>query len=331
MFKEKRFLFLIVETPLHPGSGSELGLVDLPIQRERHTEFPKIESSGVKGCIREAFENSNVEIMINNKKIKSKDKIKYKIDNVEKETDYISLVFGPEGEEAHAGALTFTDAKILLFPVKSLKGVFAWITCPIVLERLKRDLEMIHISLPDDIKNIDFNSLINTIPEQSTLLVSGKIVLEEYTFELRIDENTKKLAEWLSGNIFQINFWRDKLKKDIVILSNDDFNQFVKTSTEVITRTKIDDVTGTVQSRALWTEEYLPQDTIMYSIAMFTTPRVTNDDQKGVFKASSPEEEAKLVAEFFEKGLPKVIQIGGNQNIGKGFVRINILEEACNG
>ncbi len=43
MWKEAKPMFIIAETPIHPGSGSELGIVDLPIQRERHTNFPKIE------------------------------------------------------------------------------------------------------------------------------------------------------------------------------------------------------------------------------------------------------------------------------------------------
>ncbi|MDW8094081.1 MAG: RAMP superfamily CRISPR-associated protein, partial [Caldimicrobium sp.] len=98
MFKEKRIMFLIAETPVHAGSGSEIGIVDLPIQREKYTEYPKIESSGLKGCLREAFENSLNEIEINNQKIKANDK------------KAISVVFGPEGEEAHAGAITITDA-----------------------------------------------------------------------------------------------------------------------------------------------------------------------------------------------------------------------------
>ena len=57
MYKNAKPLFLICETPLHVGSGSDLGIVDLPIQRERHTNFPKIEASSLKGALREAFEN----------------------------------------------------------------------------------------------------------------------------------------------------------------------------------------------------------------------------------------------------------------------------------
>lgn len=356
MFKEKRVLFLIAETPIHAGSGSEVGIVDLPIQRERYTDFPKIESSGLKGSIREAFEsyrifeNKQSKLIECNKTKRLKEIFPnilelWKIKEDEKETiktdkdgnkltkfdEAIFITFGPEGEEAYAGAMTITDAKILLFPVKSLKGVFAWITCPLVLERFKKDLEIIGL---DDFNFTNFNELQNTIPSESNIDISSKVILEEFTFEVNKNETTKNIADWLAENILPksnsqndpYKFWREKMKKDIVILSNDDFKQFVKTSTEVITRTKIDDKTGTVKSGALWTEEYLPQDTILYSLVMFTAPRVGNDDQKGIFKAESPEKEAELICRFFEEGIPEVFQIGGNQTIGKGFVRTKILE-----
>ncbi|MEO0293604.1 MAG: type III-B CRISPR module RAMP protein Cmr4 [candidate division WOR-3 bacterium] len=358
MFKEKRVLFLIAETPVHAGSGSEVGIVDLPIQRERYTGFPKIESSGLKGCIREAFEGYRVfenkeSKLIECDKVKElkesfphisdqwtlkvkdetgKEKEVRKTDKdgnkLIKFDEAVVLVFGPEGEEAHAGAMSITDAKILLFPVKSLKGVFAWITCPMVLERFKKDLELVGIR-DFNFGNLYYN-LKDTLPNQTNISISSKVVLEEFTFEVNENQTTSQVAEWLANKIFPntdtYSFWRERLKKDLVILSDDDFKQFVKTSTEVITRTKIDDVTGTVASGALWTEEYLPQDTILYSLVMFTSLRVEKDAQKGIFKAGSPDKEAKLVSEFFEKGLPSVIQIGGSQTIGKGFVRVNLLK-----
>ncbi len=48
--------FLLCETPLHVGVGQDVGMIDMPIQRERHTGWPKIESSGLKGSIRHSFE-----------------------------------------------------------------------------------------------------------------------------------------------------------------------------------------------------------------------------------------------------------------------------------
>jgi CRISPR-associated protein Cmr4 len=56
------------------------------------------------------------------------------------------------------------------------------------------------------------------------------------------------------------------MKEKLIILSNDDFKDFVTLSTEVITRIKINPDTGTVEKGALFTEEYLPSDTILYSL-----------------------------------------------------------------
>ncbi len=339
MFKKVQPFFIIVETPLHAGSGSDLGLVDLPIQRERHTEYPKIEASGLKGSIREAFEVRDPQIEIKSQKIKATDKIRYKDNDKEKEIDYLSLVFGPDGNETHASAIAFIDARILLFPVKSLKGVFGWITCPNNLERFKEDLKLAGLDQKLPVK--DFSNLENTYPQNSNLIVSSKVVFEEYTFEVKPNEQTTKLAQWFSENIFPIKgnndlykYWREKLNKDLVILSDEDFKEFVLSSTEIITRTKVDSKTGTVASGQLWTEEYLPTDTILYSLAMASPLRVDKDEKKGLLTGANSEEEAEKeaenVIEFFKQGCPEVLQIGGNQTIGKGIVRIEFLMEDKN-
>lgn len=306
---------MIVETPLHAGSGTDLGTIDMPIQRERHTGFPKIESSGLKGCIRQAFEDAKSEIKVGNNKVDNSNHVQT-----------ISLAFGPEDGDEHAGALGFTDARLLMFPVKSMKGVFAWITCPKVLERFSNDLKLAGIS---DIPAI---SKANTAPHDCQLFIrDDKVVLEEYTFVITKDTNKEgactKFAEWLLKNIIptghEYDYWRDKIKKDIVILPDDDFRDFVNLSTEVITRIKINNETGTVQTGALFTEEYLPSETILYSLALMT-PIFKQDGQKGVFKKTDDKEEEELVMEYFTNGMPEIIQIGGNATIGKGLVRIKV-------
>ena len=40
-------------TPLHPGAGTALGTVDMPVQRERHTHWPNIAGSALKGILRD--------------------------------------------------------------------------------------------------------------------------------------------------------------------------------------------------------------------------------------------------------------------------------------
>lgn len=314
MFRSIKPFFIIVESSLHPGSGSELGIIDLPIQRERHTNFPKIEGSGLKGSIREAFENCVKRVKINSMDMDVNNK------------ELISLVFGPEKGEEHAGAVAFTDAKILLFPVKSLKGLFGWVTCPHVLERFKDDLRISEIDdFPKNTTNLE-----NTCPQNCNLPINSRIILEEYSFDVRQNDETTQIAKWFANKIFPkidsedpYKYWREKLEKDLVILSDDDFKEFVTTSTEVIARTVIDNTTGTADN--LWNEEYLPQDTILYSVVIASPIRKADDRRNDVFKLQPRDNEAKKVMEYIQKGMPGIIQIGGNQTLGKGIVRLQIL------
>ncbi len=325
MYKTKKTLFLMTETPLHAGSGSDLGIVDLPIQRERHTGFPKIEASSLKGAIRESFEGIDTfelqgkTIQIN-KKANNKD---------------LYLVFGPEGDDVHAGAIGFSDARLLLFPVKSMKGVFAWVTCPKALEQFQRDMKISGHG-NEEIPQFDFQGN-ECYTNSKHLVFNDKIALEEYTFSVKKLPNNfniegKDFGVWLSENIAADTQWTEKLKSDIVVLSNDDFSDFVNLSTEVITRTKIDNETGTVETGALWTEEYLPAETLMYSMA-FTSDFFLDNKLEENYKSSklieiNSDSQSELVMNFFGKGLEilnNFIQIGGNSTLGKGLTHLKLV------
>lgn len=313
MFRLAKPFFLMTETPLHAGSGQDLGIVDLPIQRERHTDFPKIEGSGLKGCIREAFEQKFTD---NNDK--KKIHLAFGYDDSEKNKDIKDFF---EERKEFAGALGFTDVRILLFPVKSMKGVFAWISCPSVLSEFKEELAICKNSggLQDNFFDSNQIPPKNTVADAKHLCINNAVILEEYSFAVREDETTKNFASWLAKLLKT-----DDLQNKLVILSDEDFRDFVNLSTEVITRTKIDNQTGTVQNGALFTEEYLPSETVMYSLVL-TTPIFNKT--KGIFEVKEGEMEEKLVMEFFEKGIPDVIQIGGNATIGKGITRIELWGE----
>jgi len=347
MYKAKDILFLKAITPMHVGSGSDLGIVDLPIQRERHTGFPKIEGSSLKGALREMFEslidvdkenrmqvnvgidgykNLNDEWKI---KVKEKnDQVKEKSftvnwnnkDNVKANKYYqaISLIFGPDKDGSeYAGALGITDARLLLFPVKSVKGVFAWITCPGILKKFKDDLGKIGVEnnffVPEDLK--DDEIIVNNNP----LVIDGKVVLEEYTFKV-------------SGKGGDFNFLDsiDFVDKDkVAIVSDDTFRDFTEMSTEVITRVKIGD-SGTVEPGALWTEEYLPAETVLYNVILATD--IFSKD-KGIFSDQSdiPDAIIKFVEEVLKEGFNYNIFIGGNTTIGKGLTQVKLLKTDNNG
>ena len=168
---DKTLLFIHALTGLHPGGGTALGVVDLPVQRERHTDWPIISGSSLKGVMRAECTRDNWE---------DKD---------------VLAAFGPETKDAsdHAGAVAFSDARILAFPVRSLTGVFAWVTCPAVLNRLSRDVGLIG---GGDFPTVPKVEKAKAACAQDSPLIADeqqqRLMLEE--FEFSCDEDAGEIA-----------------------------------------------------------------------------------------------------------------------------------------
>lgn len=318
MFKRAGMMFFYTLTPLHPGSGASVAAVDLPIQRERHTNYPMIQASGVKGALRDLAEEL-----------------------VDKER--IKIVFGPETEAAseHGGALSLTDARILLFPVRSVKGVFTWITCPGVIARLQRDLEVLGATNGDSF-DTGILQQVAQLPLTSGQAFASKesdavlqkdreneqVILEDFCFDLQQGDDQRKkveeLARWLADNALpaKLDYWKEKLKKNLVLLSDDDFKEFVEMSTEVITRVKLGEK-GTVDVGP-WDEEHLPSEALLYSLALATDPKLGKEDLE-----KSPIKNAEQVLRLLNTNLAgksHIMQFGGDETVGKGLVQVRYFD-----
>ena len=297
MHTNSSLLFLHTLTSTHAGSGTELSYIDLPIQRETHTGFPKIEASTLKGCLRPLLTDQD---------------------------PLMEQILGNPNRGDYAAAVAFTDARLLFFPVKSVCGVFAWITCPLVLRRFQKDLQQFTDSSlsmstwqPNDAEALTTNT--------SKLLVSSnkndkKIMLEDYLFEAKVDDTFTTFIT----DIFLHCPFSDDLQKHftshVVLLSDNDFAYFVKYATEVNTRIKIDPQTGTVDGTALFTEEFLPPETILYSLIFYNDAYQTQDT------AASTPLNATAVKEKFLQQLQNVpiFQIGADRSLGKGLVEYHL-------
>jgi len=183
-----------------------------------------------------------------------------------------------------------------------------------------QDYYYFQIDLDFTVPEVKEDALIN---EGSNLdIKENQIILEEYTFKAEKDNNVQNIAECVGKNLLPeseiYNFWRNKLKQDLVILNEDDFRDFVTMSTEVIARTKIESETKVVEEHSLWYEENLPSDTLFYSLVMSTNVLNPNNSFAGIKDASQ-------VLDFFGEGLNDRIQLGGNQTIGRGIIRTNLI------
>lgn len=287
-------LFIHAQTELHPGSGTALGTVDLPVQRERHTQWPIVPASTLKGILRDACRPRS--------------------GNQSEREDWLAA-FGPETAEAdkHAGALSLTDARILAFPVRSLSGVFAWVTCTAVLERLNRDLSIANLKPLDLPRAPDKGKAL--CPESSPLLVGGdKLVLEEFEFDCTGDAST--IAEWVSEWAVADGPTKERLRNHLVVLHDDDFTHFVRHATVVVARVGLDYERKTVKKGALFYEEFLPTETIFYSVVLTSASR---RDGHG--------KDADQVMDFVRRSMPEVLQIGADETIGKGLCFVRLQSE----
>jgi CRISPR-associated protein Cmr4 len=292
MFETSNILFLYVETPLHAGSGTGLGAVDLPIQRERVTGYPLVQASGLKGALRSvAGEGSDVDI-----------------------------VFGPKGHE-HAGAVSFGDARILIFPVRSLVGVFGWTTSRDTLARFRRDARAVGLDAPP-LPNASKGDTALVSPGCGLVFESeSQLVLEEFAFPIQESEEVTTLANWFMKSALPVEneyaYWRKKMSNSLVILPEDAFRDFTLYATEVMTRVQLDNQSKTV-TEGPWTEEYLPTDTLLYAPVLVSAPRQKSDNLPQTWKGKSAQDVLKKT----KKLVPIHLQIGGNETVGRGIVRL---------
>jgi CRISPR-associated protein Cmr4 len=234
----KEYYLLKVLTPLHIGAGQGLGHVDLPIVREAHTNFPYIPGTSLKGALRN-LEINQVARARGEKPSQVEERLtKNKFDQKEEDILRLAKIFGvagegaEEGKEVGAGKVLFSDAFIVLFPVKSAKGIFSLTTCPYVINRF---FELLGIDqrvkdVPEGkVKVLNTNGHKNLINDKNKY----KLLLEEFVFEAEESEELKKFVELVGIFVGEEN------KRRIVCVNDTDFIDFVSNYTEVQTHIKI--------------------------------------------------------------------------------------------
>lgn len=293
MFANLKLEYIKAISPIHAGTGQGLGLIDMPIQREAHTSFPKVEGSSLKGAIKFHIYN----------KIRDYSKT-FEDNKKENEDDFTTFydIFGSDendsNDESKASRIVFTDAKLLFFPVKAVDRLFYYVSCPYILKRWQDEIE-------SDAK-FDYSS---ELKEGNCICFNGQenIILEDYLFENRSDINIE----------MEIIFQDDKLKsilnkENTIIISDQDFVDLVTMYTEVITRNKINPETGTAEASGLFTEEYLPSESILYYQVM-ESPRFVEETNDNKYN--------KEPIDYYNEKLDSIFQVGANKTIGKGLVK----------
>lgn len=301
MFEKHAAVFLYAVSPVHMGAGQAIGVIDNPIQRERHTGHPCFAGSGIKGGVRHGFEALGGD------------------------KAHIDRLFGPDAgtNELHAGAVSFGDAQTVCLPVRSLKGGYVYATCPQALFRAQRLLALtgVPISWP----------ALPPIPEgqclvaNAALLSENKLHLEafEYTAIERENDAVKKIAEDLAARAMpegdSYKFFTDKLKTHLVVLSDTDFAYFSEHAMLVEPHVRIDPDTGTAKEGGLFYTENLPPESLLIAPLLASQTR-TGKGKENELPAEAVMTQVKTVIDG------KLLQIGGDATTGRGLVVAKVVE-----
>lgn len=308
MFQETRIAFLYCVSPVHMGTGTAVGgLIDNPIQRERHTEYPMMAGSGIKGAIRHDYWAQG-----------------------EANRGLLSRLFGPDQSAAeHAGAVSFSDGQLLAFPVRCAKAGFVYATSPLLLARLKRSVVLAGIQADWTVPNLETGHCRLRNP---TLLTENKLALEAYELDAQLDADNSigAIADWLAQQALpesaDYNFFREKLKTDLVLLSDDELHYFVVNSTVVEPHVKIDDVSGTADGGALFYTENLPPESLLFTVLMASQERYKKDQKPDDCMDASQIMTTLVDGNENWKALQGcMVQFGGDATTGRGQIVCSIV------
>ncbi len=287
--------FVHALSPLHAGIGQGAGVIDLPIAREKSTGLPFLPGSSLKGALRALCDDE--------KKCKQ--------------------IFGPgtldsDPNSDYASSIQFSDQRLLLLPIRSLAGTFAWVTSPYVLRRFVRDLRDIRLdapgSIPDPKQNEDCYIDKTRSKIKITLGNKTKVYLEDLDLTPQ-DEDAEAWASWIGQRVFPDNItWQQMVAERFCIIHDDVFNFLIDTATEITTRIKLKEDTKTVDTDTggLWYEEALPTETILFGLALATPVTASRMTTKEVF-------------EEFSKLISKTVQLGGKATVGHGICRVQMI------
>jgi CRISPR-associated protein Cmr4 len=289
-----RLTFVHALSPLHAGTGQGAGVIDLPIAREKATGLPFLPGSSLKGTLRSLCNENDR-----------------------------NLIFGPETngiptDSNAASPAQFSDQRLLLLPVRSLAGTFAWVTSPYVLRRFVRDIEDAEVSPPSAPIPVIAQTNQCYIANQNSKIVMQTnpqtVYLEDLDLEPQISQDATDWATWIGQYVFSSNAdWQRMLVERICIVHDDVFNFLIDTSTEITARIKLQEESKTVQEGGLWYEEALPTETILSGLILAIPPKASTVTAKRIFEV------VETIAE-------NTVQLGGKATVGRGMCRIQLAK-----
>lgn len=279
-------LYLYAESPVHAGAADSIDVLDLPIQREAATEYPVIWGQSLKGALREAARGQWDDALV--KQIFGRD------------------VDSAEDERGGAGQLAVGDAQLVAMPVPTLQRTFAWVTSDIALARLRRKYSQIGRDTP----SVPQLSPERAVSADEAWIDKTGTVLGPLAVQVSRNSLVSDWADRIAIDVFgeHDTIFPAKLRTDLLVVGSTVAKTLFRECTEQTVRVQLDS-DKQVENGPFYSE-YLPSETVL-AASLVLRDRSGNED--GVHARLH-----KLLNET-------VLQIGGDESIGKGLVWARLI------
>jgi CRISPR-associated protein Cmr4 len=239
---ECRVYIITARTNMHVGSGeTSLGLVDNRVQRDVLTNLPNINSSGLKGALREHFTHY-----------------------WGKDDPRLTSIFGSDSfarpETHQAGKFRFFNGNLLSIPVRSNVRPFYRATCPKILQELLDHMEVFGFDDQQHLKE-SIQYLLNLDPGNSPGNENKRInwiFTDEPGVELEEFEIKAQPMKVDSGHL---DILRAIIGEPIVFMKWEDFKDITSDfHLPLVARNHLE----SGRSQNLWHEQVVPRESRFY-------------------------------------------------------------------
>lgn len=296
-------------SPLHFGTGVALGSIDLPISREANTALPNAPGSGIKGVVKDFLRDQYCRPGSG----QSHDEKRYR--------HALGVDPGMQESERAQSALSFSDGLLLAFPVRSLCGVFAWVTSPYGIHRLRRVLAQVPAAPAVNTGCCATAAGANLAANGHVYLHDLKLVANDTASHIVVATLAAALAKLIfpgAENDAAVQAERANFTARFAVVSDEDWVHLTTVGCEARMRNALQPGGKIVQDGALWSEEYAPVETIFWGTLMA--------DQINGRKAED------TLADFCQRfGPERSAQFGGKATVGKGVARLAIAASRTGG
>jgi CRISPR-associated protein Cmr4 len=326
-------VYLYLLSPLHTGGTTQEGNL-VGIARESHTQLPYLPSSSIRGRLRASIKDIELRTLLFGPELKditgnnNQDENKNNTDTSEtlqqEETLNNSTSTASQLEQ---GDIWIGDGSLLWIPVPSLSHGVVWVSCPMLLKRWAR-LQTDLLAIPSD-KPYITNIFKEDTDKKQIFLKDARITADKLSLWSEFDDNNK----FIPRNDIE----RNDIEQ-VLLLPDRHFATITQMSLWRQVKIKLDEhksVDGGFRY-----EEAIPPDTLMY-FPWGVTSQVNNkelktDKAKKLFEkrkelakkydvAFQADNQAAVARNLLIKQLQaeerKILQIGGQESLGRGFVQ----------